>query len=432
MTPNSIDPEIRMLALVPPDRTAATVSAYKILVEELAKLAGTGIEIHAISEHVSQTTTVPSATLHPIPRVRNVWHTLRTLPSLLRGKTQAGGTQHDVNYRLKRGRFERTMDKVIREHRINLVYSPFAWPQSTAGIDTAHRRGVPVVVSLRGADVFSVPEINYGRAPQQTPIATTLKRADHVIGVSRALADKAIELGADPQHVSVVCKGVDLEHFSPGDKTESRRKLGIPDSPTVLFVGSFVPVKGINVLLSAFDRVVGKIPQAQLVMCGDGPELASVQKHRDEQSNSQRIILPGRIPRDQIADYFRAADLFVLPSLSEGSGNVLLEAAACEVPTVGSAVGGIPDYIEDGTTGWLFEKQNDQDLADKLLQLLEDPAMATQMGQAGRGRVVSTFQYSHMIDAILATFTRVLQESTHQSTVAQATETSGAVTSLSL
>ncbi len=399
---------LRILALVPPDKNARRNAAYTVLQEELMAFDNAGVEVHVVNPHTKSVARVQQTTMHPIPRIREMWHTLRSLPRIRSRAIQRGGIASRFFQQLRIARYDLAIESIIRAHAIDLVYSPFGWPPGTAGIEPAHRVGIPVVVSLRGADVFGIAEINYGSAKLEDVITTTLRRADHVIGVSRALSEEAIALGVPADRTSVVLKGVDVDRFSVGDRSESRRKLGLDEVPTVLFVGNFVPVKGIDTLLRAFDRLVGDVPSAQLVMCGDGDELEKVRRFQEESPESRRVIVPGRVSRELIPDYFRAADVFVLPSLSEGSGNVLLEAAACGCPTIGSNVGGIPDYIEDGVTGLLFESQDDQQLARHLRRLLENPHEAAQMGRAGRERTVEKFPYGRMIDEILNLFQRVV------------------------
>lgn len=398
------DRKLRVLALVPPDKTGRTVSRFTFFREELDAFSAAGVEIHTISEHTDKRVRINDVTLHPIPRIRDLGHTLNSLTFFRRSLIPHKSLSDRLLSQLKIARYDSAIASVLREQDIDIVYSPFAWPQSTAGVNAAHHVGVPVVASLRGADGFSVPEINYGLLERRPQMAATLQQADHVIGVCRGLADSAISMGAPADRVSVVWQGVHLENFSPGNRADSRRKLNLNDRPTVLFVGNFVPVKGIATLLAAFDHLIADMPQVQLVMCGTGSELERIEHFRNERPDVRRVILPGRVSRESIPDYFRAADVFVLPSLSEGGPNVLVEAAACGLPAVGSIAGGIPDYIDDNVTGLLFESQNAEQLAEKLKYMLQHPELAEQMGRAGRERAIEQFGYQQMINNLLNVF----------------------------
>ena len=144
-----------------------------------------------------------------------------------------------------------------------------------------------------------------------------------------------------------------------------------------------------------------------------GLEFHNIKALASELDIVDRLVMPGKVGRDQIADYFRGSDVFVLPSLTEGSGNVLVEAGACGKPLIGTNWHGIPDYIDDGKTGFLFKKNNSRDLADKLETVLANPGLARSLGGAARRRVEQCFRYDQMIDAILEVFHRVLAQ--HQS-----------------
>jgi glycosyltransferase involved in cell wall biosynthesis len=301
-----------------------------------------------------------------------------------------------------------------------LIYSPFAWPKGTAGVPAARSAGVPTIVSLRGADALIEPSIGYGKVLDEfhrRRISSTLRTADHVIAVSRALADRALELGATPEKVSVVLKGVDHERFAPGNASGARRALGLPERPTVLFVGSLIPRKGLESLLAAIELVRQRVPDVQLIACGSGPDAARLQQLVKDKQLDAHVRLLGWVERPVIPEYFRACDVFVLPSLSEGSGNVLVEAAASAKPSIGTNDSGIPDYVDDGVTGYLFEKGNARDLAEKLVELLRDPELAQRMGIAARDRAASRHRYGQMLDALLDIFERVVAERRRTRTV---------------
>ena len=215
------DRKLRVLALVPPDKTGRTVSRFTFFREELDAFSAAGVEIHTISEHTDKRVRINDVTLHPIPRIRDLGHTLNSLTFFRRSLIPHKSLSDRLLSQLKIARYDCAIASVLREQDIDIVYSPFAWPQSTAGVNDAQHVGVPVVASLRGADGFSVPEINYGLLERRPQMAATLQQADHVIGVCRGLADSAISMGAPTDRVSVVWQGVHLENFSPGNRADS-------------------------------------------------------------------------------------------------------------------------------------------------------------------------------------------------------------------
>ncbi len=402
---------LRLIALVPPDQQGRGASRYTFLSEELEGFAARGVEVHTASPYVTRTTTCGNLQIHPLPSFRNLRATVGGILSFRDKRKSELLSQSSWIASLRAARQQQGIARILRDRKIDLIYSPFAWPLGIAGVPAAMETGTPVVVSLRGADILVEQSIDYGQMLDQLyarRFSRVLQSAAHVIAVSQALADAAVALGCQSDHVSVVLKGVDTNRFFSEPTEAARRRLGIPNRPTILFVGNFVRSKGIGVLIDAFAALHARRPESQLVLCGDGPEGAALQVHVDRLQLGPHVRFAGRISRGEIPDYFRAADVFVLPSLTEGSGNVLVEAGACGKPLVGASVGGIPDYIDDGITGFLFEKRNATDLSHKLLRLVDDPQLAGQMGAAARQRVIRLHQYDDTLDRIVTIFDRVL------------------------
>jgi glycosyltransferase involved in cell wall biosynthesis len=214
------------------------------------------------------------------------------------------------------------------------------------------------------------------RAPaRKLRTAEALRRADVVLAVSQNLGAKVIELGADPSQVHVCPQGVDTGLFSPGNQAEARGRLGIPtEGWVVLWVGGMVPVKGLDVLLAACSELVGRGTDFHLYLVGDGPLRRALEAESRSRGLSGRIHFVGRRPNDQLPDWYRAADLTVLPSWSEGLPNVLRESLACGTPFVASRVGGIPE-IAGADAGRLVDPGDPVALAEAIGRALrESPA----------------------------------------------------------
>jgi len=179
--------------------------------------------------------------------------------------------------------------------------------------------------------------------------ADALKAADGVIAVSRDLVNQVSALGVDSQKVRLIYNGVDASVFRPGLKNEARERLGESgDSPLLLFVGNLFPVKGLDVLLNAFADLITDTPSARLVIVGQGHLREALERQAAGLGIGSQLNFLGPLPQERLADWYRAADLFVLPSRSEGVPNVLLEASACSCPWVASNVGGIPEIAQFG------------------------------------------------------------------------------------
>lgn len=156
----------------------------------------------------------------------------------------------------------------------------------------------------------------------------------------------------------------------------------LPERPVVLYVGALEPTKGVDVLLEAWPAVRAALPEARLVLVGDGSLRGQVDQAMREQGEGVRAL--GRVPRSEVAGRLDAATLLVLPSRSEGLPLVLLEAMARARAVVASRVGGIPELVEDGASGLLVPPADPGALGQALLRLLRDPERCAQLGEAGR------------------------------------------------
>jgi len=176
-----------------------------------------------------------------------------------------------------------------------------------------------------------------------------------------------LHLAADPDRISVVPCGVDLELFQPVNKTEARRRLGFdPQDILILFVGRFAPLKGIDRLVASLSYL-RNLNRVKLVVAGgngskqEGPFRQGSEARRDEPQRP--ILFPGRIEQSRLPLYYSAADLLVLPSQYESFGLVALEALACGTPVVATPVGAMPTLIRQGETGCLVPDGSPQSLA---------------------------------------------------------------------
>jgi D-inositol-3-phosphate glycosyltransferase len=203
--------------------------------------------------------------------------------------------------------------------------------------------------------------------------------------------------GADPERIAIVAPGVDHAFFSPGDQAQARRAVGLgPGEPVVLFAGRIQPLKGLTVAVDALAQVraapSARLSTASLVVLGgpSGPhgewELDAVERRIRAHGLQQavRMLPPQR--HEMLSSYYRAVDVCVVPSHSESFGLVALEAAACGVPVVAAAVGGLTTLVDDGRTGYLVEGRDPADFASPLAAILSNPRLATRLGRAAADR----------------------------------------------
>lgn len=251
----------------------------------------------------------------------------------------------------------------LRTAGYDCVLASWGYPDAVAATWVARRLGLPCVVKVHGSDL----NVMANSTLRRRQISWALRRADGVVAVSRALADKAVALGAQPASTQVIYNGVDGALFALGSRAEARQRLGLPAGvPFVLYVGNLKASKGCLELIDAFPAVLRSQPQAQLGYVGSGPCRAELQQRAAAHACSGSVHLPGTVPHRQLGDWFRAADVLCLPSYNEGVPNVVLEAMASGTPVVATRVGGIPEVVPD-YAGVLVPPRDVAALADALI-----------------------------------------------------------------
>ena len=229
---------------------------------------------------------------------------------------------------------------VLQQFQPDVIYAPWAYPDGWTAVRLGHEANRPVVVKVMGSDVHTLSQYP-GR---RRGTIETLKEADRIVAVSRQLADEVVELGANPGRVHVVYNGVDQALFSPGSRSQARKRLGLDEAiHRLLFVGNLVPVKQVPVLLDACAILRNQGRNFHCHILGEGPLRNSLASQIEQLQLSEHVALEGQRPHAELPDWFRAADVVALASRSEGVPNVLLEAKSCGVPFAASRVGGIPE-----------------------------------------------------------------------------------------
>jgi glycosyltransferase involved in cell wall biosynthesis len=265
----------------------------------------------------------------------------------------------------------RAFQRALREQRPDVVYTSWAYPDGWAAVELASKAKLPVVIRVLGSDVLSLAD-HPGR---QRKTIEALKRANKVIAVSRHLASATEELGVPRENIEVVYNGLDREFFCPGSRDDARERLGISSAmPTILFVGNLVPVKQVETLIDACRILRDNGIPFHCHLLGDGPLRASLTTMIEGLSLQGQITLHGQKRHEELVHWYRASNVVVLPSRSEGIPNVLLEAAACGTPFVASRVGGIPE-IEAHPKSRLVEPGNIDAFAEEIANLLAQDCM---------------------------------------------------------
>ncbi|NLL11956.1 MAG: glycosyltransferase family 4 protein [Fibrobacter sp.] len=229
----------------------------------------------------------------------------------------------------------------------------------------------PLVLTERGSSLNAAMKYGFTRVV----LRWILENCDYITANSFNQISIIKSLGFK-DNVCAVPNGIDTERFRPEDRSKVREKLGFPvDKRIVLFVGWLVKGKGVDYLLKSVDRIRVHFPDILVVIVGGGLEFGNYKRFVLENGLDKNVVLTGPKMADEIPEFMNAADIFVLPSLSEGRPNVVAEAMACGLPVIATAVNGTPELIEDGIDGLLIEPENSKSIEDAVLRLLGESGL---------------------------------------------------------
>ena len=282
--------------------------------------------------------------------------------------------------------------RLVRQIRPDVVHAHWLIPQGLIAVlakmlTPGHHRP-RVLMTAHGADLFAY-QGRLGRLLKQE----TLSEADHVCVVSREMVNAATELGVSADRISVAPMGTDLaEAFVPGNP--------VGRSPVLVFAGRLVEKKGLADLLEAMPSVLSKIPETRLLIVGDGPLRQQLASRADQLGIDTAVEFLGRKPPVEMPAIFRRARLAVLPFRiasdgdQEGLGLVAVEAMGCGLPVIVGDVPAIHDVVMHADTGWIVPPGTPDALADAIVHLLQDPDLASRIGEAARRHVLASFDWS--------------------------------------
>lgn len=310
-------------------------------------------------------------------------------PKWLRNEIEAAGGELAPTKILTRpwgpgslGAFLRQRDISILH--LNLMNTLVAW-------NWKRRTKKPLIISMRVADSYRNKSLRGRLAAWR---ARLLYRSAVVIGISDYMREFALKLdfGLDPQRVIRIHNGIDIDRFKPNpDRSRIRHELGWKENEIIILsVSHLQPNKGLDLLIQSFANLVQDRSNIRLVVIGGGPELRSLHRLAEQLRVTDKIEWSG--VRNDTERFFTSADIFVLtPTCEEAFGNVFAEASSCALPVVASCSGGIPEIIDHGETGIIVDKNDVKGLSVAIGELVDNPDLRRQMGEAGRKRIEKYF-----------------------------------------
>jgi len=325
---------------------------------------------------------------------------------------QAGSDEYDKTWKSQFGvtvirdrakillptpRVARNVARIIKESDIQVAAFGAAAPLGLLS-SSMKRAGVQKTVALtHGHEVWwakvfpfnlvlrrigtSVDSLTYLGKFTQRAIARSL---------SQASAEKMVK----------IAPGIDVDHFSPQDSSQLRRDLRLENKRVIVSVGRLVHRKGQDHLIQSLPEILKSVPDAHILMVGQGPYLSHLKKLVEELNVVDHVSFIGRIQYAQLPQYICAGDIFAMPSRSrffglevEGLGIVYLEASACGLPVIAGSSGGAPDAVLEGVTGIVVDGENNNEIAAAAIKLLNDLEGAKAMGLAGREWIIENWRW---------------------------------------
>lgn len=291
----------------------------------------------------------------------------RLLPGL-GGRFNAAGVAHAVLPLARRLHGQQPFD---------VVDAQFFYPDGPAALRIARALGLPFSVKARGADIHL-----WGKRPDTGPQVREVGcAATGLLAVSQGLADDMAALGMPAERITLHRTGLDRARFRPLDRADCRARLDLPlEGPLLATVGALIPRKGQAI---AIDALV-QIPGARLALAGTGPDEAILRARAEARGLADRVLFLGPVPNDEVPALLSAADVFVLPTASEGLANAWVEALACGTPVVTTDIPGAGELITAPQHGRLVPRDADA-IASAVRDLLANPPAREAVASGAEG-----------------------------------------------
>jgi L-malate glycosyltransferase len=300
--------------------------------------------------------------------------------------------------------------QVAREFRLTVVHAHYAVPHATVAllarqVLASGGSGLPpkVMTTLHGTDITLV-----GSDPSYSEIvAYSIEQSDGVTAVSESLAAATRRQLGVRRGIAVIPNFIDCSLYRRRPDPLLRHRFAQDDeTKLVIHVSNFRPVKRIDAVMRVFARISEQVP-ARLLLVGDGPEVATAHRLGRELGVADRTHVLGA--QELVIPLLSAADVFLLPSEQESFGLAALEAMACEVPVVASNVGGLPEVIEDGVSGFLHPMDDLDAMAASAVALLRDPTLHERVRSAAVRRVRREFCAERVVPMYEAAYASVIE-----------------------
>ena len=294
-------------------------------------------------------------------------------------------------------RVARNVARIIKESDIQVAAFGAAAPLGLLS-SSMKRAGVQKTVALtHGHEVWWAKVFPFNLALRK--IGTSVDSLTYLGEFTQRAIARSLSKGSAEKMVKIA-PGIDVDHFSPQDSSQLRRELHLENKRVIVSVGRLVHRKGQDHLIQSMPEILKSVPDAHILMVGQGPYLSHLKKLVEDLNLVDHVSFIGRIQYAQLPQYICAGDIFAMPSRSrffglevEGLGIVYLEASACGLPVIAGSSGGAPDAVLEGVTGIVVDGENNNEIAAAAIKLLNDLDGAKAMGLAGREWIIENWRW---------------------------------------
>jgi N-acetyl-alpha-D-glucosaminyl L-malate synthase BshA len=285
--------------------------------------------------------------------------------------------------------------KIIKNEKIDLIHSHWI-PNGFIGAICKKILRKPLIITVHGTDLIFLNN-RFLRL-----LGTfALDNCDLCTVNSTATRNAVLEI-KNVKKLEIIPMGVDLDAFNPQVGSYINKTFNADDL-MILTVGRISEEKGIRYLIEAMPVILKEMPTVKLMIVGDGPDRDKLEQ-MVKRLNLANITFAGMVSNKNLSNFYKSADVFILPSIREGLGVVLLEAMACGTPVIGSNTGGVTDIIENGKNGLLIEPGDSKDIAEKIIKLLSNRELAQKLSEEGMKTVKYKFSWHIIVKKFLREF----------------------------
>jgi len=304
------------------------------------------------------------------------------------------------------------MAEVSQLYELDLLHVHYAIPHSVSALlakqmlaATPPRRKLPFVTTLHGTDITLV-----GLDRSYLPITRfSIEQSDGVTAISQYLRERTLKVFDIKNHIEVITNFVNCDDYFRNPEWQAQRREYAADGERILVhLSNFRPVKRMTDVIEIFDRVHKKIP-SKLMLIGDGPDRSQAEWLAVQKGIHEHVLFLGK--QDRVQEKLAFSDVMLLPSELESFGLAALEAMACEVVPIATRVGGIPEVVEHGVTGYLADVGDVEAMSRYAIDLLGDESRLRAMGKQARAGARARFCTSKIIPLYEEFYRRVLAQS---------------------